>query len=136
MGLRCAFVDFSDNIDDYLSTIIKFTIIISFTFIIITLLIIKIFKLDVPITLVILCLINSSSCAIIENISMYYMMKFNYIKRTILMIAPNLLSVISAILIIRFVLDDNLYYGKIVPEVLFYSLFAILIIISHGRKKE
>lgn len=135
MGLRCAFVDFSDNIDDYLSTIIKFTVIISFTFIIITLLIIKIFKLDVPITLVILCLINSSSCAIIENISMYYMMKFNYIKRTILMIAPNLLSVISAILLIRFVLDNNLYYGKIVPEVLFYSLFAILIIISHGRKK-
>ena len=34
---------------------------------------------------------------------------------------------ISAILLIRFVLDNNLYYGKIVPEVLFYSLFAILI---------
>ncbi len=136
MGLRCAFVDFPYTIDDYLSTIIRFTTIISVAITIITILIIRIFRLNVPIALVILCLIHSCSCAIIEDISMYYMMKFNYIKRTILMIAPNLLSVISAILLIRFVLDNNLYYGKIVPEVLFYSLFAILIIISHGRKKR
>ena len=140
MGLRNAFVDYYEDIKNYLSSIIKFTVLFSSTLtLLITLLIfiiIKIFSIKVPLILVLLCLIHSTSFAIIEDLSTYYMMKFDYIKRTILMIVPNLLSVITAVILIRFVLKDNLYYGKIIPDVLFNTIFAIALIICYIGSKR
>ena len=115
MGIRTAFIDYYNNVKDYVSTIIKFTTFFSLIFTVLIVSVVKLFNINIPISLVIMCLVNSYSCAIIEDISTYYMMEFKYIKRTVLMIVPNLLSVITAIIIIRFALKDNLYYGKIVP---------------------
>lgn len=136
MGLRCAFVDYYDDIKNYLSTIIKFTVFISSALILITYIIIKIFSINVPILLVMFCLIHSTASSIIEDLSTYFMMRFNYIKRTILMIVPNLLSVITAIVLIRYILTDDLYYGKIFPDVLFNALFAIALVICYGTGKK
>ena len=136
MGLRCAFVDYYDDIKNYLSTIIKFTVFISSALILITYIIIKIFNINVPILLVMFCLIHSTASSIIEDLSTYFMMRFNYIKRTILMIVPNLLSVITAIVLIRYILTDDLYYGKIFPDVLFNALFAIALVICYGTGKK
>lgn len=136
MGLRNAFVDYYEDIKNYLSSIIKFTVLFSSTLTLLVFIIIKIFSVKVPLILVLLCLIHSTSFAIIEDLSTYYMMKFDYIKRTILMIAPNLLSVITAVILIRFVLKDNLYYGKIIPDVLFNTIFAIALIICYSGSKR
>ena len=67
MGLRCAFVDYYDDIKNYLSTIIKFTVFISSALILITYIIIKIFSINVPILLVMFCLIHSTASSIIED---------------------------------------------------------------------
>ncbi len=136
MGLRCAFVDYCDDIKNYLSTIIKFTVFISSALILITYIVIKLFNINVPILLVMFCLIHSTASSIIEDLSTYFMMRFNYIKRTILMIVPNLLSVITAIILIRYIITDNLYYGKIFPDVLFNALFAIALVICYGTGKK
>lgn len=136
MGLRNAFVDYNEDIKNYLSSIIKFTVLFSSTLTLLVFIIIKIFSIKVPLILVLLCLIHSTSFAIIEDLSTYYMMKFDYIKRSILMIVPNLLSVITAVILIRFVLKDKLYYGKIIPDVLFNTVFAIALIICYSGSKR
>ena len=133
MGIRTAFIDYYNNVKDYVSTIIKFTTFFSLIFTVLVVSAVKLFNINIPISLVIMCLVNSYSCAIIEDISTYYMMKFKYVKRTVLMIVPNLLSVITAIIIIRFALKENLYYGKIVPEVFFTTLFAVILAIYYSK---
>lgn len=133
MGIRTAFIDYNDNVKNYMSSIIKFTTAFSLIFTAVVVFAVKIFNISTPLPLIIMCLIYSYSCAIIEDLSTYYMMKFKYIKRTVLMIVPNLLSVITAIIIIRFALKDNLYYGKIVPEVFFTTLFAVVLAIYYSK---
>lgn len=136
MGIRTAFIDYNDNVKNYMSSIIKFTTAFSLIFTAVVVFAVKIFNISTPLPLIIMCLIYSYSCAIIEDLSTYYMMKFKYIKRTVLMIVPNLLSVITAIIIIRFALKDNLYYGKIVPEVFFTTLFAVVLAIYYSSESK
>ncbi len=134
MSIRNAFVDYKDDTESYLSTIIKFTLLSSLGFMLIFYAIVKIFRINISLSLVFICLFHSVASSIIEDVSCYFMMKYNYIKRTILMILPNLISVCVAIFLISYILKKDLYLGKIIPEALTIIIFAIILSICYTKK--
>lgn len=134
MSIRNAFVDYKDDTESYLSTIIKFTLLSSLGFMLIFYAFVKIFKINISLFLVFVCLFHSVASSIIEDVSCYFMMKYNYIKRTILMILPNLIYVCVAIFLISHILKKDLYLGKIIPEALTIIIFAIILSVCYTRK--
>ena len=134
MSIRNAFVDYKDDTESYLSTIIKFTLLSSLGFMLIFYAVVKIFRINISLSLVFICLFHSVASSIIEDVSCYFMMKYNYIKRTILMILPNLISVCVAIFLISYILKKDLYLGKIIPEALTIIIFAIILSVCYTRK--
>lgn len=134
MSIRNAFVDYKDDTESYLSTIIKFTLLSSLGFMLIFYAVVKIFRINISLSLVFICLFHSVASSIIEDVSCYFMMKYNYIKRTILMILPNLISVCVAIFLISYILKKDLYLGKIIPEALTIIIFAIILSICYTKK--
>lgn len=134
MSIRNAFVDYKDGTESYLSTIIKFTLLSSLGFMLILYVVVKIFKINISLSLVFICLFHSVASSIIEDVSCYFMMKYNYIKRTILMILPNLIYVCVAIFLISHILKKDLYLGKIIPEALTIIIFAIILSVCYTRK--
>lgn len=134
MSIRNAFVDYKDDTEAYLSTIIKFTLLSSLGFMLICYAVVEIFRINISLALVFVCLFHSVASSIIEDVSCYFMMKYNYIKRTILMILPNLISVCIAIFFISHVLKKDLYLGKILPEALTITIFAIILSICYTKK--
>lgn len=134
MSIRNAFVDYKDDTESYLSTIIKFTLLSSLGFMLIFYAVVKIFRINISLYLVFICLFHSVASSIIEDVSCYFMMKYNYIKRTILMILPNLISVCVAIFLISYILKKDLYLGKIIPEALTIIIFAIILSICYTKK--
>ena len=136
MGIRSSFIDFRSNVREYLSTVIKFTLLTSSAVILVTLGIIKIFNLNVPILLVLLCLIHSSACAIIEDVSYYFMMTYSYIKRTIILVLPNLVSVVLSIIIISFVMKNDLYLGRIIPDAATMAAVGLVLSVIFIKKDK
>lgn len=134
MSIRNAFVDYKDDTEAYLSTIIKFTLLSSLGFMLIFYSVVKIFRINISLSLVFICLFHSVASSIIEDVSCYFMMKYNYIKRTILMILPNLISVCIAIFLISYILKKDLYLGKIIPEALTIIIFAIILSVCYTKK--
>lgn len=134
MSIRNAFVDYKDDTESYLSTIIKFTLLSSLGFMLIFYAVVKIFRINISLSLVFICLFHSVASSIIEDVSCYFMMKYNYIKRTVLMILPNLISVCVAIFLISYILKKDLYLGKIIPEALTIIIFAIILSVCYTKK--
>lgn len=134
MSIRNAFVDYKDDTESYLSTIIKFTLLSSLGFMLIFYAVVKILRINISLSLVFICLFHSVASSIIEDVSCYFMMKYNYIKRTILMILPNLISVCVAIFLISYILKKDLYLGKIIPEALTIIIFAIILSVCYTKK--
>lgn len=137
MGIRSAFIDYINDIDSFVSSITVFVILVFISVSIVILSIIFIFHIDVDILLVSLCLMQSFACAIIENYSMYLMMKFKYINRTVLMVLPNLISVFLSIFTITMLLNEKYFIGRIIPTSLIFfitSLFLLYRIFKKSRK--
>lgn len=73
-------------------------------------------NLSIPFILVLLCMLQSMSAAIIEDYSYYLMMKFDYKFRTMLMIVPNLLSVVLSILAMSYVLTQIAIWDELFQQ--------------------
>ena len=58
---------------------------------------------------------------------MYLMKQYRYKFRTVLMILPNLISVILSVIAIKYLLTKDLYIGRIVPTALTVIIFGILV---------
>jgi len=136
MSIRSSFNDYKENIDDFMSSSAFLTIINSITVSIMTLIIVAAFKINIDLYLVLLCLIQSFSVAIIEDYNMYLMMKYEYKKRTFLLVVPNLLINIFAMIFIVLVLSNNLYLGKIIPGVVINFIFSLVILTSIFKKSK
>lgn len=125
MGIRAAFIDYSEKIDKFMSSMMTFTLINGG---LISLIIgggILLLRVNINFILIFLCLLQGIASALIENYSMYLMMQYKYKMRTALMILPNLLSVIFSIVIVLFVLKSDLYMGRIVPTALINIAFGL-----------
>ncbi len=137
MAVRSAFVDFEEQIEDFMSSISLLSIFSTIISAGIIFLVIKFIEIDIQVHLVLLCILHGFSSSIISNYSMFLMMKFKYKTRTWLLILPNLIGNLFSIFIIIFVLESNKYLGKIVPTALTSFVIAIIIIIyTLSKSKE
>ena len=135
MGIRAAFIDYEKKINDFMSVTTTFTIesgLILSSIILATSMLIKI---NITITLLVLCLLQGIAAALIQNYSMYLMMQYRFKFRTALMVLPNLISVILSVCAILFVVKkDCLYMGRIVPTACVYIIFGLLICLLVYKK--
>ena len=141
-GIRMAYVDYKENFDKYVSSNMLFTIVSSLVVCVLALSTVYLFKIDISMWLVLFCLSQAIATALIQDYDYYLMMQYRYKLRTFVMIIPGLLSVIVSIIVIVFILNDNLYLGRIIPTSIIHSGIALLIVslffIRHGVscKKE
>ncbi len=129
MSVRIAAVDYKDELDDFMSSIILFITLTSLGFTALIVGCIKVFKLDANIVLVVICIFQAYASATIEDYSNYLMMKYKYKTRTALMILPNLISIVLSVVVIKFVLDSNLYMGRIIPTATVTFVIGIAVVI-------
>lgn len=135
MAIRAAFIDYEEKIDDFMSSITALTLIstVAISTLIVTTIIVA--KINIQLTLVVLCLVQGFSSAIIANYSMYLMMKYKYKARTLLLIFPNLITTIISLIAIIYVFESNKYLGKIIPSSIVSFVFAIILITLILNKK-
>ena len=91
MAIRSSFIDYREKVDEYLTSTLLFTVAFSVSMTVIVCSVSVLLNLSIPFILILLCMLQSMSSAIIEDYSYYLMMRFNYKFRTMLMIVPNLL---------------------------------------------
>lgn len=126
MGIRQAFIDYPDKIDDFHSTVTIFITIVSGSILIICALFGVISSINILLPLV--CIIHGYSSSIIEDYSMYLMMQYRYKTRTFFMVMPNLVSVFISIWTIRYVINERLYLGRILPTAAITFLFGFFVL--------
>ena len=113
MAIRSSFIDYREKVDEYLTSTLLFTVAFSVSMTVIVCSVSVLLNLSIPFILILLCMLQSMSSAIIEDYSYYLMMKFNYKFRTMLMIVPNLLSVVLSVLAMLYVFNTNRYLGRV-----------------------
>lgn len=134
MAIRSSFADYRERVDEYLTTVILFTILSSVGITCIVCSIAVLMRISIPVLLILLCLIQGMSAAIIEDYSYYLMMRFKYKFRTIIMVVPNLLSVCVSIIAILFICNSDFYLGRIIPTALITIVFGIVLTVLSIKK--
>lgn len=136
MGIRAAFIDYTEYVDDFVSVSTTFTLISGGIMCFFIGGGVYLLRINVNLTLVVLCLLQGLASALIQNYSMYLMMQYRYRFRTALMILPNLLSVVASIIAILFVVKTNLYMGRIVPTALITVAFGLITVVLVYAKSK
>lgn len=136
MGIRAAFIDYREKIDDFMAVSTTFTLLSSAILCLIIGVTALFIKSNISLLLVILCLLQGVAFALIQNYSMYLMMRYEYKFRTILMIVPNLISAIVSVAAILFVVKTDMFLGRIVPTSLInlaFGLFTVCLVYRKSR---
>ena len=136
MSVRMAAVDYKDKLDDFMSSIILFVTLTSFGITAVVASGIKLLHFDSNIVLVIICMLQAYASATIEDYSNYLMMKYEYKARTALMILPNFISVVLSVYMIKYVLESDLYMGRIIPTAVvttFFGLVTVCLTLKKGK---
>lgn len=136
MGVRASFVDYSGKEHDFCATITTFNLIYGITITLLGVLTVNILGINIDNRLLICCLIQSVMAAIIENYLMYLVMTYNYKLRTAFMVLPNLIATIIAIVLIKFILDFDLYMGRIYASAMLYIIFGSIALLLIYRKSR
>lgn len=133
LTLRSAVTDYRDNLNEYISSI-TFLILISFIVVLsITTVGFSFFSDSIPLILVVLCIIHAFMHSLINIELQREMMAYEYVKRTLLLILPNLIAAIAGIVIIK-TFPDTKYMGRIGSNVAVYILFGIVFLFYNFRK--
>lgn len=125
MSVRLSFIDYKEKTNDFLSTILLFTMIYGSIISLIVYAVALIVPMEMSSIVVLLCMLQSLGSALIEDISQFLMMKYRYRFRTMIMVLPNLISTIVAIYIIKYIISTGLYLGRIVPTSLITFLIGL-----------
>lgn len=138
MAIRSSFVDYENKVNDFLSTVLLFTVGYGFCVSVIICAAIYLLPISINIGLVVLCLLQAIGSALIEDVSQFLMMRINYRFRTAVMVIPNLLSTLIAIVAIKYIVHHNQYLGRIVPSSLITfgtALLLLLIYLPKGKNR-
>lgn len=127
MAIRAAFIDYRDKIDDFMSVTVTFVLYTGGVSSLFVLVGAYFSRSNLTLTLVLLCLLQGIASALIQDYSIYLMMQYRYKFRTVLMILPNLMSVLLSIFAIKYVVEKNAYLGRIVPTALVTTIFGIMV---------
>ncbi len=130
MGVRAAFKDYISKINNFFKSIIILNTIIFISIFLIFTLVYNFCSFNKYYILISLCLFQGFSLGIIQDYSMYLMMKLRYKERSLLMVFPNIIITLLSIFFIIFILNSNKYLGKIVTGTIINFIVAIVIIIK------
>ena len=136
MGIRAAFIDYENYIDDFVSVASTFTIVSGLLISGAAVVIVSLLRVNVSTTLIILCCLQGLSMALIQNYSMYLMMKCWYKARTAFMILPNLFSALLSIIVVAVIMKNKLYLGRIIPTTVVYVIFGFFVVCFIYRKSQ
>lgn len=135
MSIRTAFVDFRKEKKEFLNTIITFTILISMIAGVVLIVTGTLF-LKSKIILIICVVLQGTASALIMDYQQYLMMDFKYVQRSCFLAIPNFLSAILSIYTLLFMPIEHKYIARIVPMVITYMIFGIIIIIKIYNKER
>mgnify|MGYP004456332173 CR=1 FL=1 len=136
MSVRLCFVDYKGKEREFLSTILIFTIVYGGVIICVSSFLCILFNEYLNWIITMMCLIQALGSALLENISQYLMMKYKYKFRTFLMIFPNFISTLLAIILINFFCSSKLYLGRIIPTALITFGIAIILVVCFLIKNK
>lgn len=130
-SVRNAFVDYRDELGEYLSSVftlslLNFGIILALSQLIAN-------KISLPRILLLLCLIESFSNFIVNTVVMRYVMEESAVYRTLLMILPNLLGAVASVFLI-YMLDSNKYIGRVLGTCISTSIFGFSLLAYYWLK--
>ncbi|MGI6226643.1 MAG: lipopolysaccharide biosynthesis protein [Peptococcales bacterium] len=135
-SIRSAYIDFKEDLDSYVSSIFFLSLI---NFVITSSIIIILtyyYRERLDIVLVILCLMQSYMTFIINSMDIRYMISMDYIRKTLLLSLPNIITAILSIICLLN-MEDNKYLGRIIPYVVVTSFVGTYYLIKSfykGRK--
>ena len=135
MSLRLAFVDYKDDIDNFLSSITTFALADGTLFCMVAVAIGILTENSTILVLGVICILQATGEAIIMNLSQYYVMLYRYKTRTILMILPPLLSAVLSIITIL-LLREKKYLGRIFPTAFVSIIVGILLCLIVYKKSS
>ena len=125
--IMTAYKDFKDDFNQFMSSIFFLSFIVFIAISIIIFLIIDIFNLHFPMILTVFALIQSYSGFIITTYSQELVMKVRYKLYALINSSVSIINVILSMILIVFVLKDNLYMGRIFSMFFITLVFAIVI---------
>lgn len=135
-SIRTAYIDFKEDLEGYMSSIFGLSLL---SFLLTSVLVmggVLLFSAIDPV-LAVCCLIQSFCQFVITSMTTKYMMKVDYIKKTLLLACPNLTIQIIAIISILNIKDAPKYYGYIIPYMSVYLVVGSYFVISsfiRGKK--
>lgn len=133
MSVRSATVDYREKLDNYCQSLFS---LYGINFVILTFVLTGayfLFDLELPYALLILCLWQGLVSAVTATVNQRYLMEEKYKHRTLLMVAPVILSTITGIIAV-ILLHEGKYYGRIVPNIVIISCVAAYFILQYSRK--
>lgn len=129
MGIRAAFIDYEDETEKVVSSVVTFTVLYSIVVSFFGILAVSLLNINVNRTLVLCCLIQSAYNAILNDYLTFLMMKKNYQLRLIFMVLPELFVNIVSVVAILFFYSSEKYMGRIVPGTVVYGCFTLMMLI-------
>lgn len=134
MAIRAAFIDHEAEIEDFMSSMILFTWLWSIPLTAVVCLISYLLPLNISTSLILLCMFQGIATALVQDYTHYLMMRYRYKFRTLLMVLPNLISVLVSIVCILFVFKTEKYLGRIIPTALIHLAFGVLVTVLVLRR--
>lgn len=126
--IRNAYVDYPDELGEYISS--AFTLAFVNFVLIFVLTQLVLLRINLPGTLVTICLIESFSGFVVNAIIVRYVMEEKVAKRVALLIFPNLIGAVMSIFLIS-VIESEKYYGRIISTCMCTTAFAIFILLFY-----
>lgn len=122
--IRNAYVDFKEDIENYINSILSLSILSSIICSLIILLVSKYFFVKIDLILVIMCLIQAYMTFIYNTIDVKYMMSMDYVKKTKLLVIPNIIIVLLSIVMIKSIKTDR-HLARIGAYVIVMSVVGV-----------
>ena len=133
--VRNAYIDYREEYEKFVSSILLLSLKAFVGFMVVIILGVKAFALKVDVFVILIAGIQAISVHTVNYQMAIYSMKNEYMKRTLLMVLPNIVHTLLSVILV-YVCTRNQYYGKIVGNAVGIFLFALLSIIEIFRKKR
>lgn len=135
MGIRLAFVDYKDQVDEFLSVCCFFNVLVTAIATVLILGAVWLLGIEIDIRILLACILQSFAAGILLNYTQFQMMKYAYKSRTMLLVLPPLVSIVSSIFLIS-LMDAQKYMGRILPTSgvhLIFALGVLCVVFSRGK---
>lgn len=137
MSIKAAMIEYEKNIDEYISNIITYVIIVFFVFLGILFLLEGVFQnlFEFNRVLMVVMLLQSASTSVITIYNIKLSMNYSYKNYLLISLILAMSSVIISLILIFSIFADAKYYGRILGSALPSIMIAIYIIYLTYKKK-